>query len=178
MKHPLIKKAAIFAANAHKRHAQIRKYTGEPYIVHPAAVAKLVSSVTKDPEIIAAAFLHDTVEDTDTTLAHIELEFGWRVARLVSDLTDVSKPNDGNRKIRKRIDRKHTALASPDAKTIKLADLIDNTKSIVEHDTDFARVYLKEKQLLLEVLTDGDATLYNMAANSLIQGKLKLAEQD
>lgn len=144
---------------------------------HPAAVAKLVCSVSRDECMIMAALLHDTVEDTDVTIDIIELEFGHRVANLVSDLTDVSKPENGNRETRKAIDREHTAKASPDAKTIKLADLIDNTKSIVEHDPDFAVVYLKEKELLLEVLTDGSAILYGIAADGLIQGKLALAER-
>lgn len=54
--------------------------------------------------------------------------------------------------------------ASPAAKTIKLADLIDNTRSIVERDPKFAQIYLAEKALLLEVLREGDATLWAMAA--------------
>ena len=54
-------------------------------------------------------------------------------------------------------------MATPEAKTIKLADLIDNTKSIVEHDPRFAKVYLEEKRLLLEVLKDGDETLWQQA---------------
>ncbi len=174
MKHEMIKRAAIFAAKAHKDIGQVRKYTGEPYIVHPAEVAKLVSTVTDDHEMIAAAWLHDTVEDTPTTLAHIELEFGWRVARLVSDLTDVAVPSDGNRAARNEINRKHTATISPDAQSIKLCDLYSNTRSIVEHDRNFAIVYLKEKELVLQHLTQGHPTLYNMTVDSLIQSKLKL----
>lgn len=177
MKHPLIKKAAKFAAKAHGDIGHRRKYTNEPYIVHPAQVAMMVSKFTDDVAMIAAAWLHDTVEDTPVTIDDIRREFGDDVGDLVSDLSDVAKPEDGNRAARNEINRQHTAGASPRAKTIKLADLIDNTKSIVEHDHNFAIVYLKEKELLLEVLTEGDQTLYNMCSESLIQSKLQLLDQ-
>lgn len=117
--------------------------------------------------MICAAWLHDTVEDTPATLDEVERVFGFEVAALVEMLTDVSKPSDGNRAVRKAIDREHTAKASPQAKTIKLADLIDNTRSITEHDPKFAAVYLAEKALLLEVLRDGDATLLEIARRGL-----------
>lgn len=156
--------AREFAEAAHASIDQRRKYTGEPYIAHPAAVVELVRSVPHTDEMIAAAWLHDTVEDTPVTLADVEREFGAEVAALVEQLTDVSRPEDGNRKKRKAIDREHTAKASVQAKTIKLADLIDNTRSIVEHDQDFAKVYLVEKAALLEVLGEGDAMLWAMAA--------------
>ena len=153
--------ARTFATKAHAD--QRRKYTGEDYIHHPAAVAELVRSVPHTDEMVAAAWLHDVVEDTPVTLDKIRDEFGDTVADLVGDLTDVSKPSDGNRAARKAIDRHHTELASPQAKTIKLADLIDNTRSIVQYDPDFAKVYLAEKALLLEVLREGDATLFGIA---------------
>ena len=93
--------------------------------------------------------------------------FGIDVAILVEMLTDISTAHHGLRKHRKAIDREHTAKASSAAKTIKLADTIDNIKSIVAHDPAFAKVYLAEKQLLLEVLREGDATLWAMA-NELV----------
>lgn len=72
----LIKKARSYAKQAHEEVQQRRKYTGDPYIVHPAAVANLVSTVTSDVEMICAAWLHDVVEDTSKTLDDIEQEFG------------------------------------------------------------------------------------------------------
>ena len=94
------------------------------------------------------------------------------VTDLVMWLTDVSKPSDGSRKARKLIDRAHTAAAPPEAKTIKLADLIDNIKSILARDPDFARVYLREKRLLLdEALKEGDATLWRMADEIMRQSE-------
>ena len=150
-----------FAARAHT--GQVRKYTEEPYINHPIAVSQLVAEVTDDKQIIAAAILHDTVEDTWVSIEDIQREFGKTVAHYVECVTDISKPKDGNRSVRKAIDLTHIAKAPPAAKTIKLADLIDNTRSIVVHDPKFARVYLKEKRALLEVLKDGDASLYRLA---------------
>ncbi|MDX1522823.1 MAG: HD domain-containing protein [Anaerolineae bacterium] len=164
----LEERAKQFAARAHGSIDQRRKYTNEPYINHPAAVVELVKSVPHTPEMIAAAWLHDTVEDTPTTNAQIASEFGPHVALLVSMLTDVSRPDDGVRKVRKALDRAHTALASPEAKTIKLADLIDNSRSIVERDPRFAEVYLEEKRLLLDVLAEGDPSLW-AAANDMVR---------
>ena len=82
----LVERAREYAINAHKRIDHRRKYTQHPYSVHLAAVAKLVNSVTDDPEIIAAAWLQDVVEDTTATLYDIEVEFGKGVAALVEDL--------------------------------------------------------------------------------------------
>ncbi|MBU1248091.1 MAG: HD domain-containing protein [Proteobacteria bacterium] len=159
----LLNRAEHFATWLHA--GQVRKYTGEPYINHPLSVAELVATVTDDEEMLVAAVLHDTVEDTQATLAGVEDIFGPRVAALVKDLTDVSKPEDGNRAVRKAIDRAHTALASPKAKTIKLADLIDNTATITQHDPEFARVYMQEMKLLLGVLWEGDSRLHKTATS-------------
>lgn len=161
----LIRKARAFAARAHD--GQLRKYTNEPYIVHPISVAEIVKIVPHTPEMVAAALLHDTVEDTDTTLLEILDEFGPTVARYVDGLTDVSRKSDGNRAARKAIDRAYLSRQPPEVKTIKLADLIDNTKTITLYDPGFAKVYLEEKRLLLNVLIQGDLTLYNMAKRQI-----------
>jgi (p)ppGpp synthase/HD superfamily hydrolase len=159
----LEERAREFATNAHGAINQRRKYSGEPYINHPMAVADIVRGRPHTPEMLAAAWLHDVVEDTPTSLDDIKAAFGDLVASLVDDLTDVSRPHDGNRRIRKAIDRDHTAKASPAAKTIKLADLIDNTRSIVVDDPHFARVFIRELRLLIEVLREGDAVLWQTA---------------
>ena len=143
---------ALFCAEvAHS--GQYRKYTDEDYIMHPITVAEIVMNVFPDVDMVCAAYLHDTVEDCNVTLADLEgAGFGPQVVRLVENLTDVSRPEDGNRARRKAIDLAHTAQASDAAKLIKLADLLHNTCSIAKHDLNFAKVYLKEKVLLLEVL--------------------------
>lgn len=157
--------AKQFATKAHA--GQQRKYTGEPYIKHPAEVVELVRSVPHTEAMLAAAWLHDVIEDTPIRLEDIEQAFGKEVADLVDDLTDVSHPSDGNRRKRKHLDLLHTAKTSPAAKTIKLADLISNTRSIVAHDPEFARVYLTEKAALMKVLTEGDPVLYSQAGSFL-----------
>lgn len=161
----LEERALAFAMAAHESVNQKRKYSGEDYIVHPIAVAEIVRSVPHTSDMIAAAYLHDVLED----VSHIQFgdlyyEFGGEVANLVYWLTDVSKPEDGNRKVRKQKDLEHIAKAPAAAKTIKLADLIDNTLTIRELDPDFWKVYRHEKLRLLEVLKDGDATLWARAS--------------
>ena len=158
-----VERARVFATAAHAAVKQVRKYTFEPYIVHPTEVASIVASVPHTNEMLAAAWLHDTVEDTGVSIVDIQKEFGNEVASLVGWLTDVSTPEQGNRAVRKAIDREHTAMAPAAAQTVKLADLIANSRSIMAHDPAFARVYLEEKRMLLEVLTRGDATLMAQA---------------
>jgi len=159
----LERRAKAFATAAHGSIDQRRKYTGEPYIVHPIAVAEIVRSVPHTEEMIAAALLHDVVEDTPVTIEEIDAEFGPVVAELVGWLTDVSRPSDGNRRKRKHLDLLHSAQAPAEAKTIKLADLIDNTLSIEKHDRSFWPVYRREKLALLDVLKEGDARLWARA---------------
>lgn len=159
----IIQKAKVFATAAHAAVGQKRKYTFEPYIVHPTEVAELVATVTSNADMIAAAWLHDVIEDTQITEETIRVEFGDEVADLVMWLTDVSKPDDGNRSTRKAIDLEHTKNASINAKTIKLADIISNVRSISEHDPEFAKIYLEEKRAQLAVLTEGNQTLYEFA---------------
>ncbi len=158
-------RALAFAREAHGSINQRRKYTGEPYIVHPIAVAEIVRSVPHTEAMIAAALLHDVVEDTPVTIEDIQAEFGEEIAGLVDWLTDVSRPSDGNRRKRKHLDLLHTAKAPAAAKTIKLADLIDNTRTISVHDPSFWPVYRREKEALLEVLREGDASLWQKAAS-------------
>ena len=156
--------ARSYAVSAHDRVGQKRKYTGEPYWHHCEAFAELVRTHGDGtPDMIAAAYLHDVVEDTDVSLTELATVFGDRIAHLVEQVTDVSKPTDGNRAHRKRLDREHLARSSSEAKTIKLADLIDNSRSILEHDRAFARVYIEEKKLLLDVLREGSPVLWSMA---------------
>lgn len=138
-----------FATEAHK--GQVRKYTGEGYIRHPIEVAVILYTNYSYAtfEMLAAAILHDTVEDTDVTIEDIHSKFGDEVGNLVAWLTDVSKPTDGNRAARKQLDREHTLASPHDAQIIKVADLISNSQSIAAHDKDFAKVYMAEKKLLL-----------------------------
>jgi len=156
-----IKKALTFAKTAHG--SQKRKYTGAPYYVHLVEVMKLVKSVTKDEEMLQAALLHDVVEDTPVTLQQVRDEFGDRVAMLVGGLTDVSRPEDGNRKKRKAIDRAKLQKQPADVQTIKYADIISNARDISENDPKFAVVYLDEMRQLLAGMKKGNQKLYKLA---------------
>ena len=175
MTEDIVARAREFAINAHQRINHRRKYTKEPYSVHLSAVAKIVAEVTDDPETIAAAWLHDVVEDTKATILDVEREFGREIAALVADLTDVSTPADGNRTARKRLDREHLAGAAPRAQTVKLADLIHNCEDITRNDPRFAVVFHDEMADLLDVLTKGDQNLHARAARVLERCRKRIA---
>ena len=155
--------ALIFAKAAHS--GQKRKYTLEPYIMHPIAVSQIVASVTDDTDMIDAALLHDVVEDTDITLGDlIETGFSARVVALVDMLTNTSKSIKGaNRAERKAADKARLAEVSYKAKTIKLADIIHNMNSAIKSDPGFATMLMADKSDLLPVLVGGNKELYAKA---------------
>jgi (p)ppGpp synthase/HD superfamily hydrolase len=162
----LTTKAFEFAKEKHA--GQVRRYTGEPYINHCFAVAALVAIVPwHTEEMLAAAILHDTIEDTDTTHQELIETFGHTIADLVLDLTDQIPLSAGNRAVRKKLEAERIALTDKEAQTIKVADLIDNTASISAHDPGFAKVYLKEKAYLLSVLTLADKDLVGIALKQM-----------
>jgi (p)ppGpp synthase/HD superfamily hydrolase len=154
----LVDRARRFAERAHGAIDHQRKYTGQPYTEHLARVAERVARVTSDASAVAAAWLHDVVEDTPATFSDVEHAFGPRVTELVRALTDVDRAF-GNRATRKAADRARLAQAPAAAQTVKLADLIDNAVDIAQNDPSFARVFLNEMGALLDVLTKGDAGL-------------------
>lgn len=166
----MIDQAIAFATQAHESVNQRRKYSGEPYMVHPLAVMQILKNCSSDPvsdEMLAAAALHDTVEDTPVTLEQVWQQFGPQVGELVAWLTDVSTKDQGPRRVRKAIDRAHTAEAPREAKNIKLCDIIHNSDDIAGHDPNFARVWLKEAQALLEVMQDADPELLQLATRTV-----------
>ena len=164
----LVDKAKLYATAAHGAIGQIRKYTGEPYVTHPIRVMNLVSTVVQDERVLAAALLHDVIEDTQITKEDIAMAFGVDVADMVVALSDPPKVEGGpNRKTRKAQDRERLAKAPADVQTVKVADMIDNTESIVAHDPKFAKLYLEEKRLLLEVLTNANPKLVAIAKNQV-----------
>ncbi len=159
----MIDRAIKFATRMHE--GQKRKYSGIPYISHPIGVMEIVSTVDHTEQMLIAAILHDTVEDCDVEIKDITLFFGKEVSQMVEQLTDVSKPEDGNRALRKKLDAIHLSHAWPCVKTIKLADLIHNSESIIRCDPEFAKVYIKEKEWLLKALDGGDPELMEEAEN-------------
>lgn len=162
--HDVVARAKRLAYELHGAIDHRRKYTGEPYTNHLNAVATMVAGAGGTDEMVAAAWLHDSIEDAGATPLSIAESCGRIVADLVVEMTDVSRPADGNRASRKAIDRHHLAHASPEAKTIKLADLLDNADSIVRYDERFARTYIAEMDLLLDqALGKGDRKLWQRA---------------
>lgn len=159
----IIIKALQFSARAHK--GQTRKYTGEDYWFHCRNVAKMVSEKVgiyhEDHDVlVAAAYLHDTLEDTETTYCQLIREFGGRVAWLVSELTDYYTPErfpNNNRRWRKGMEAVRLGQISANAKIIKLCDVSANISDhLVERDPKFAIPYLREKADVLESMGFGE----------------------
>jgi len=150
----LVRMALLFAQAAHGATGQVRRYTGEPYIEHPAEVVALLKRAgVTDDAMLAAAWLHDVVEDTRLTIRDVQQAFG-PVAILVLELTDCTTLADGNRAYRKSFECDRLRRVSAQSKSIKCADLISNTRSIREHDPKFWPVYRAEALALLDVLRD------------------------
>jgi guanosine-3',5'-bis(diphosphate) 3'-pyrophosphohydrolase len=128
MEDPLVLKAAEFAAQKHE--GQIRKgRDGSPYIDHPKSVARVLAEVggVDDPEILAAAWLHDTLEDTETTPEELTSAFGERVCRLVEEVSD---DKSLLKEERKQLQIEHALMLSADAVLIKFGDKISNVIEI------------------------------------------------
>ncbi len=168
--------AREYATTAHERVDHRRKYSNLPYYVHPAQTGLYVAqSIHNDAVTIAVARLHDVLEDTlregqttkdgaDEMLAwfttRIGAELAAEIVKGVLEVTDVSVPSDGNRKFRKNMDAEHAGRATPERKTVKLADIKSNFPSIVKNDPGFARKWVAEKQNVLPLLQGGDPALF------------------
>lgn len=152
---PLVGKAHAFAAKAHA--GVFRKWSGEPYIAHPERVAGRLAALGFPAEVIAAAYLHDVVEDCAISNAEIAAEFGPEVAALVAEVT---KPIvKANRAGRKAAFREHLAKSSYYGASIKLSDELDNSRNVVELNPEFAAIYLPEMREELKILGHGHPEL-------------------
>ncbi len=127
----VVLEALAFAA--HKHRDQRRKdAAASPYINHPIALANVLvrEGAVREPGVIAAALLHDTLEDTQTTPAELRAAFGERVARIVEEVTDDKSLPKAERK---RLQVEHAAAISREAKLVKLADKICNLRDMSDH---------------------------------------------
>lgn len=132
----LLDRAIVFAVRAHA--GTERRGKGFPYIVHPMEAMEIVATMTSDQELLAAAALHDTVEDTDTTVEQIRAEFGDRVAALVeaeSDHTGPGESEEASWHARKQAAIDRLARASHDAKMVALGDKLSNMRAIARDYT-------------------------------------------
>lgn len=128
----LIEKAVRFAAGYHK--GAFRKGNNVPYIVHPIETMMLVSKMTDDPSVIAAAALHDVIEDTACTVEELKREFGDRIAGLViseSENKREGSPKEETWKIRKEENLLHVKEAPVESQMIMLADKVSNLRATV-----------------------------------------------
>lgn len=168
----ILEQVKKFAAQAH--NGQQRKYTPEPYIVHPVRVMEMVRFHKPELPVLAASLLHDVLEDTNidqkamlgflTTV--MDEDDVHRKIKLVVELTDVyvkKQYPQWNRKKRKLKEANRIERTSADAQTVKYADIIDNCKEIVEQDPEFANRFLRECQALLKRIPKGVPELYNQA---------------
>ena len=165
---PTLSHIISFADQAHGE--QLRKYSPERYIVHPVRVMETCRKYTDDIAVLAAAILHDVLEDTAVKKEEIRnflkdiltQNQADKTIRIVEELTDVfvkSKYPHLNRRQRKSKELERLKKISPEAQTIKYADILDNSIEIAEQDPEFAPVYLKESRNILKQLKNGDAEL-------------------
>lgn len=173
----IVTNAEIVATVAHSAIGQVRKYTGDPYIVHPRAVVELVKTAAfVDEAMLATAWLHDVPEDTRITTEQIARWFGIEIGDMVWFLTNMPMPGKSRRE-RFEINTKRLAQATPRTKTVKVCDLIDNTSTIVDYDAKFATLYLSEKLELLETALRGaDEGLWQRAWDQCREHQAKLGQ--
>ena len=146
----LLDRAIMFAVRAHANTE--RKGKGYPYIVHPLEAVAIVATMSNDQELLAAAALHDTLEDTDTTVEQLRQEFGQRVAQLVEAETDGHLSGDKTQTWHQRkqesIDR--LAAASKDELMVALGDKLSNMRGIANDyaalgDEVWQRFHVKQR---------------------------------
>ena len=141
----LLDRAIVFAVRAHA--GTERRGKGFPYIVHPMEAVEIVATMTPDQELLAAAALHDTVEDTDVTVEQIRTEFGDRIASLVASESDIvlgDLPAEESWRARKQAAIDRIARASRDAKIVALGDKLSNMRAI-------ARDYAQQGDALWDI---------------------------
>lgn len=155
----LILSAANLARKAHE--GQKRKYTGRQYIEHPARVAgKIGLYVNVTEEMVAAAYLHDVLEDTQATFEDIVAATSQPTAELVKWVTNPSKQHPNlKREERKAMDREHLRWAPWEAKIIKMVDRIDNLLDMEGAAWDFRALYAQESIMLADAVGDVDSYL-------------------
>jgi guanosine-3',5'-bis(diphosphate) 3'-pyrophosphohydrolase len=165
-----------FADQAHGN--QLRKYTGERYIVHPIRVMQTCQQYSHDPALLAGALLHDVLEDTPVSkdeikeflLRHLDEVQTRRAMQYIEELTDIFVRKNYprmNRRQRKEKEASRLAHVSPEAQTIKYADIMDNATDIVLHDREFGYVYLREAEMILDKMKHGHRILFERALHTV-----------
>lgn len=166
----LLDRAIIFAVKAH--HNSERRGKGFPYIVHPMEAVEIVATITSDQELLAAAALHDTVEDTDVTLEDIRHEFGDRVASIVEAESD--KNIEGVSETDTWMERKQTAIdrlrqAPLDAKIVAMGDKLSNMRAIY-------RDYMTKGDSLWQIFHVSDKSVHEWRYRKLAESLSDLSD--
>ena len=170
----LIENARIFATAAHGALGQTRKYTGKPYIVHPAAVYACLKYefAISDPNLLAAAWLHDVVEDTKIGIELIKNMFNTKVAEYVLGATNVSVSNTP-RSVQVLANVTHIESQCREVKLLKFADYLCNCRDLVDEDPKYAPKYIKEKLYAVDTFTGVGSNTKNY-----VKGELNLLLKD
>lgn len=162
----LVKKAHEFAKVA---HAGVKRMgTGEPYVEHPERVAATLAELGFPEPVLAAAYLHDVVEDAGVSSEELTKEFGPEVAALVAEVTNPVLPKEpGNRAWRKSKEVEHLAKTSYYGASLKLADIIDNSANVAKVNPEFAKTYLPVLATKVAVLGHGHPWLVSKAKSNI-----------
>lgn len=166
----LLDRAIIFAVKSH--HNTERRGKGFPYIVHPMEAVEIVATITSDQELLAAAVLHDTIEDTNVTVEELRAEFGDRIANLVHAESDqftegVSEEDSWHDRKQAAIDR--LASAPHDAKIVALGDKLSNMRAI-------ARDYAIKGDVLWQIFHVTDKTQHEWHYRGLAASLSELSD--
>lgn len=183
----LVDKARRFAIQAHRD--QLRKFGRRRYIYHPSQVVKYLRGKSySDEALLAAGWLHDVQEDCGITHHTIESEFGWEIAKYVTEVSHPILTNKLSRSERWKIYLSHYANASMQGRRLKLADRLCNLREYSQYwqyvpykERQFIRkVYLRETIELVEALTvaDEDTELEILTECSRLLFKLLVSEED
>ncbi|MFW6173559.1 MAG: HD domain-containing protein [Elusimicrobiota bacterium] len=151
----LIKAAEKFATKKH--HGQTRKFTGKPYIIHPQQVSELVSNYGGSLDMIAAAWLHDVMEDCGVKFEKIKEKFGDKVAKLVKELTIPPYADKSGKK--SDYIAKEMEIMSSDGLTIKLCDRLSNVLNFEIAHPKFVLKYAPKTKFILDSLEDSQRPL-------------------
>jgi (p)ppGpp synthase/HD superfamily hydrolase len=150
----MVSDAELFARYAHGTTGVVRRYSNTPYIIHPQDVASTLATFDMGPKLVAAGWLHDTVEDVDwVTDALIRQRYGEEVANHVRDVTKTTTAADGTRAWRLDVELQRLRGIPPSSQTLKTADVLSNIRGLEGQNDKFARRGIQEKAHALMALS-------------------------
>lgn len=175
----IVQKAKEFATKAHKDHfAHFNNNRKFPYVMHLEEVADLVKNAGGNDKEIAAAWLHDTIEDTETTIEDIEKEFGQDIAEMVFGLTDLPEFKKLPLEERKKKQAERVAKESNSIKKVKLADQTSNVRRMSEGKPDWTKeqhiIYINGAKDIAKVCKEVSPELYEIFETYFKESEVKI----